>query len=159
MSKDKQKPIKWDFLEYEKPVRGKGWYIWATVIGLFIIIYSVLTANFLFALIVIMMGMIMVINSHKPAQKIEFEMNSKGIKIDKKEYNYKDIENFWILYQPPEVKNLYFEFKSSIKHRLFIPLEKENPVEIRAFLREYLEEDLEQENEPFSDVMGRVFKL
>jgi len=159
MAKDKPKPINWAFFEYENPSRSKGWYFWIILIGGFIIIHSILTANWLFALIAVMIGMIMVIHHQKPAEKIEFIMDKKGIKVGRKYYDYKDIENFWILYQPPEVKSLYFTFKSSLRPRLMIPLEKENPVDVRAFLRQSLKEDLEQENEPFSDAVGRIFKL
>ena len=47
-------------------------------------------------------------------------------------------KSFFIIYQPPEVKSLYFEFKALTKPRLVIPLKDQNPVEIRKTLLEHL---------------------
>lgn len=154
------KPIKWEFKEFIVHERGRGWYIGAIIIGGGIIIHSLLTGNWLFALIVVMIGIVMLINQRQGPRDIKFEINHNGIKLgESKTYQFREIKNFWIIYQPPEVKNLYFEMKSPFQPRLTIPLEKENPIHIRAFLRQYLEEDLEQETEPFSDSFGRIIKI
>ncbi|MCH7492666.1 hypothetical protein IID19_03715, partial [Patescibacteria group bacterium] len=62
-------------------------------------------------------------------------------------------------YEPPEVKNLYFDFKTGIRPSISISLESQNPVNIRKKLLEYLEEDTEKENESFSDGLSRMLKL
>ncbi|MFH1890234.1 MAG: hypothetical protein ABIJ91_01560 [Candidatus Kuenenbacteria bacterium] len=161
MSKKNQltESIKWSFLEYDQYDRSRGWYLLAIIIGGFILVYSVLTANYLFALIIIMAGIILVIKHHNNPDEIKFEINRQGIKLGKNECKYNTLENFWIIYEPPEVKNLYFNFKSTIRPRLTIPIGDQNPVHIKALLREYLEEDLEQENEPVSEILGRLLKL
>ena len=157
--KKEHKLLKWSFPEYQKYERRRGWYFWAILISLGIIIYSLLTQNWLFALIIIMFGIIIVINHHNEAEEIKFEINHDGIKLDNRLYKYDEIGRFWIIYQPPEVKNLYFDMKSPLRPQLSIPLGKENPIEVKSFLRQYLVEDLEEEQEPFSDVLGRLFKL
>ena len=160
MAKKKEfKPIKWSFQEYIKHQRGRSWYFWAILIGGAIIVHSLLTANWLFALIIIMIGIIMVINQQQNPHQLEFKIDHQGIELDNKEYEYGQISKFWIIYQPPHVKNLYFDFKSPFKPKLSIPLEKQNPVEIKSFLRQYLEEDLEQEQESFSEAMERILKM
>ena len=153
------KPLKWAFPEYVRYERRRGWYFWTLLIALIIIIHSLLTANWLFALIIIMLGIILVINHRAEPATMEFEINHDGIKLSGKSYRYNEINKFWIIYNPPEVKSLYFDMKSPLHPRLTVPLEKENPVEVKSFLRQYLVEDLEQEQEPFSDTFGRVFKL
>ncbi len=158
MSKE-HKPITWEFPEYVKHIRKKGWYIWASFISLLIIIYSLLTTNYLFALLVIMFDLILVINHRQDPQKIEFTINHDGIHLGKKFYKYNDISKFWLIYQPPHAKNLYFEFKTSIRPKLSIPLGDQDPLEVKSFLRQYLEEDLDQENESLTDIIGRIFKL
>ena len=153
------KPLKWVFSEYAKYERKRGWYFWTILIALIIIIHSLLTANWLFALIIIMFGIILVINHRAEPATMEFEINHEGIKLNGRLHQYNEINKFWIIYNPPEVKSLYFDIKSLLHPRLTVPLEKENPVEVKSFLRQYLAEDLEQEQEPFSDIFGRVFKL
>jgi len=153
------KPISWNFPEYIKHSRKRGWYIWSSLIALLIIVYSLLVTNYLFALLVVMFGIILIINHRQDPQKINFTIDHDGIHLDKKLYKYKDIDKFWVIYQPPHAKNLYFEFKTSIRPKLSIPLDKQDPLEIKSFLRQYLEEDLEQEEESLTDIFGRIFKL
>jgi len=73
-------------------------------------------------------------------------------------YVWPEIDNFWFVYEPP-IKNLYLTFKSRLKPNLTIPLNQENPLQIRKFLSQYLKEDLDKEGEPTADALGRLLKL
>lgn len=159
MAKDLPQSIEWEFLEHTQPQRGGKWYLLTSLVLFGLIIYALLTTNFLFALIIVMFGIIIFINQRRQPQQIKFVIDSRGIKVGEKSYSYNELDNFWIIYQPPHVKTLYFNFKSSLRPRLAISLEKQNPLEVKAFLRQYLEEDLEQEEEPLSDILGRLFKI
>ncbi|NMC51634.1 hypothetical protein GYA54_02830 [Candidatus Kuenenbacteria bacterium] len=162
MTEDQQKtmePLSWSFPEHEKHERSRRWYIIAGLIAAFLFVYALLTSNWLFALIIIMVIMVMFINHHSEPRPIEFIIDHEGIKLGEKHYKYKDIKNFWIIYEPPTVKKIFFVFMSNTKPILSIPIGEENPVDIRAFLRQYLEEDLDQEAEPFSEAMGRILKI
>ena len=64
-----------------------------------------------------------------------------------------------MIYEPPEVKNLYIEFKNVLRPRLGIPLQNEKPLEIRDLLLKHLPENKEREHEPISDGLSRFFKL
>jgi len=72
---------------------------------------------------------------------------------------WKDVQRFWIIYQPPEVKNVYIRFTSPLRNRLKIPLMNENPVEIRNTLNRFIEEDLSKTEEPLTDLLARRMKL
>jgi hypothetical protein len=157
--KKKIKSINWSFNEYAKQDRSRAWYFWTILVGAAIVLYALLTSNWLFALIIVMIGIIIIINYQQKPRQIEFEINHKGIKVNDVNYEYNQLSKFWIIYQPPKVKNLYFDFKSPFKPRLLIPLGKENPIQIKSFLRNYLEEDIDQEQEPFSEALGRMLKM
>ena len=90
---------------------------------------------------------------------VSFKITEDGIAINGKLYEYKVIKNFYIIYEPPEVKTLYFEPKSLLSPRIPIALEDQNPVEIRQILRQYLTEDIDREDEPVSDQTSRLLKL
>jgi hypothetical protein len=158
-TKKERKPMKWTFPEYVKHERKRGWYLWIIGISIFLIIYGILKENWILALIVVMFGIIFLINHRNHPEELALELGHDGIKIGSRVYKYEEINKFWIMYNPPHVKTLYFDMKSPVKPRIPIPLEDENPIEVKAFLREYLEEDIEAEQEPFSDAFGRVFKL
>lgn len=159
IKKSEQAPLSWTFPEYVRHERTRGWYIMAVLVAGAMLAYALLTSNWLFALIIIMVGMVLVINHRSEPATVAIAITADGLKLGAKEYKYSEFSKFWIIYQPPEIKSLYLEFKSGVRPRLTISLEKENPLQVKSFLREYLEEDLEQEAEPFSETMGRIFKI
>lgn len=149
----------WDFLEFEKPYRSKSWYLWMGIIAMALLIYSVVTVNFLFAVIIIIAAITLLNKYRHEPQQVRLTIAEDGLELENRFHPWEVIKNFYMIYKPPEVTNLYFDFKSVTKPRLTIPLAKENPVEIRKILSTYIEEDLEKENEPFSEALSRRLKL
>ena len=90
---------------------------------------------------------------------LEVKIAEDGVLIGRKLYSYSDIEKFWIIYNPPEIKSLYFHVRHSLIPIILIPLEKQNPTELRKILLQYIQEDLEQKDEPPFDTFSRIFKL
>ncbi len=150
--------FKWQFPEFPKYDRKRGWYIWGGIIIFVFIIYSIITSNFLFALITVIFTLTIML-FRQSENTVDFKITEDGIVVNSKFYEYKEIKNFYIIYEPPEVKNLYFEPKSLLSPRIPINLEDQNPVLIRKTLLQYLDEDLDRENEPTSDQFSRLFKL
>ena len=46
-----------------------------------------------------------------------------------------------------------------LQHRITIPLEDINPVELREVLLMYIEEDLEKEEEPTTESLTKILRL
>ncbi|MSU75378.1 MAG: hypothetical protein EXS55_02595 [Candidatus Magasanikbacteria bacterium] len=149
----------WTVKEYEQYTRDRRWYVIMGVLALAMIAYGVVAANYLFALIIILFGIILYLHHMQDPLEITFIMTETGIVLGKKYYHYSELKNFWLIYNPPDVKNLYFSLHNVIKHRLQIPLLDYDPRPIRTYLSQYLTEDLEQEEEPLSDRVGRLFQL
>jgi hypothetical protein len=151
--------LSWTFPEFVQYERSRSWFFGAGLIIAGLLVYSFFALNFLFAVIIIMIAVIMFLHSRKSPLDISFEITEDGLKVGEKFYEYKTLKKFWIIYEPPEVKNLYISFKSSIKPALKIPLKNQNPLQVRKVLLDYLEEDLTQEEEPFADLLSRRLKL
>jgi hypothetical protein len=149
----------WEFAEFIKQDRGLAWYIGAGLVGAMLIIYSLVTANYLFALIVIITVFIILINSLKEPIKMNFSITEDGLLLEKRFYSFRDIKRFWIIYEPPRVKTIYFDFNSALRPKLSIPLMDQNPLSIRQIALEYLEEDLKEENESGTDALEKLLKL
>lgn len=149
----------WDVPEIDKYERKKSWYLIASLIFLLLLIYAIFTANFLFAIIIIFITMILYLQEKHETVITTFDITPDGLIIGDKFFAYKEIKNFYIIYEPPEVKKLYIVFKNFLKPRLGIPLLDQNPVKIREILTKYLDEDLEKEYEPLTDKIGRIFKF
>jgi len=149
----------WEFAEHTKVERGKWWYISFIVIIIAMLIYSYYTNNPLFAIIITLFTIIYYITEKREPEESRIIILEDGIIIDDKFIEYKDLKDFYIIYHPPVIKNLYLEPKSVIKHRIAVPLENQNPVEIREILLKYIDEDLEKEEMPTSEGITRLLKL
>ena len=149
----------WLLKEYETYNRNRRWYVFMGLMGVILVAYAVATANYLFALIIVLFAIIVYIHDLQQPQEVPFIITTTGIVLGRKYYRYNELASFWILYNPPEVKNLYFTLNNVIKHRLQVPLFDYDPRPIRDVLSQFLSEDLEQEEEPFSDRLARMWQL
>ncbi|SRR6056297_412907 len=157
---DNSSQISWEIPEYQKPPRGKAWYILASILALFMLGYAFYNQNFLFALLIIIAIIAIVLNEKREAVKVQINLTEKGVWVGKNFYDYDEIKDFSIVYKPEEeTKKLYFEFKNTLKQRLSLPLEDRNPVKINEFLSQYLEEDLDRDDPPLSEELARLFRL
>ena len=149
----------WSFPEVQKYKRGVGWWIFMSLVALGLIIWSFKTGNFLFAVIIIIVAVTIILWAKRETLEVEMKITERGIELGSSFYEWSRIENFWIVYKPPEVKRLYFKLKRILPPFLSIPLEKQNPVQIRRILMKYALEDLSKEEESFSDFLSRSLKI
>ncbi|MFH1744626.1 MAG: hypothetical protein ABH881_00455 [bacterium] len=150
----------WNVPEFEKHERSKKWYIVASILAIILLFFAFFTNNFTFAVIIILASLIMILHDGQEPMSAGFKIAEEGIVIGKNFYDYDEIKNFSIVYKPNVgVKNIYFEFKSSFRPRLSVPLNNENPLPIRENLLKYLTEDLERTDRPLSEELANFFKL
>jgi len=150
----------WEVPEFEAHKRTKIWYIVATASALLMLLFAIITANFLFAVIIIISAYIIILHDGKTPEMVTFSITDEGLIIGRKFHDYDDIKNFSVLFKPGQkLNNLYFEFSSQVKQRLSIPLINENPLQIREILLKYLSEDLDRVNEPLSEQLSKLLKL
>jgi hypothetical protein len=140
---DKIDRIIWEAPEHIKPEKKDDWF-W--IIGIFAvaaIILSIYFNNILFALIILFGILIIFTTANKPPRVIEFEINKKGIRIEKVLYTYANLESFYLVDEDG-----YERDRILIKSKkLFVPLivlPIGNVVDhniISEFLIEYLHEE------------------
>ena len=154
------KIIGWKVPEYEDHKRTKSWYFIIIAVALSLLLFAFFSENFLFAAIIIITALVIILHDGKKPYLINFSITDEGVVIGRKFYDYDELKDFAVVYKPKlEVKNLYFEFKNSLKPRLSIPLIDMNPLPIRENLLKYLQEDLERTDQPLSERLGKMFKL
>ena len=149
----------WEFKEYYEHEHSRLWYGGFAVLGLLLFIYAIATANFLFAIFLVLVGFVMLMRHKTPPHDVAFKILSDGVLIGSDFYRFKELKHFWILYEPPEVKNLYFEFVSRFRPHVMIPLQNQNPLTIRGLLNKVIKEDFSQEDEAVSEFLGRRLKI
>lgn len=150
----------WQVPEFDKHLRPKLWYISAAGIAIVLLIFSLITANFLFAVIIIIAALIIILHDSKEPDKVDFSIFNEGVMIGNRFFDYDEIKHFAVVFKPSKnIKNLYFEFKGVIRPRLSIPLLAMDPLQIRETLLKYLKEDLERTDQPVSEAMAKFFRL
>lgn len=149
----------WKIPEYNNHERSPAWIITISIIGLGLVAFGVYTENFLFVLIIMLLGIIIFLQHNQEPIEIPFAVTEMGIVMGNKFYSHKELDAFFIVYEPPEIKKLYFETDSQIKPLMKVPLKGQDPNQIRQTLKNYIPEDLEKEEEPFGDFLAREWKL
>ena len=149
----------WVIPEYTQHERGRGWYVVAGLVGIGLVAWAIYTTNFLFAVLIALTAIILLVRHSEMPSQLMVSIFEDGVQIGEQFFPFRDLKSFWIIYEPPEVRMLYFDFKSSWRPRLPVRLEEENPIQIRHFLLKYLEGDLSRESEPTSDALSRLLRL
>ena len=149
----------WETFSFQKYDRNKTWYFGMTMVTLLLVAYSLVTANFLFAFIIVLTVILLLLVGNREPRPILIQFGEDGFVWDGTLHLYEDISDFAIVYNPPQTKMLYLEFNNAIRPRLSVQLEDVDPVELRAFLSQFIAEDGGLRSEPFSDTVGRLLKL
>jgi hypothetical protein len=165
--------ISWKIPEFEVRERNRNWYLFAALFFLVCIFFSFFeiinwkvvflgsNSNFIFPLILIATIILYIMNEGHNPNILDFTLSPTGVTIGSSFYDYDIISTFCVLYKPDEdLKRLYFEFKNGFRHpRLSINLYDEDPIEIRNFLKRYLDEDLTRIAPPISEQLTKLLKL
>ena len=149
----------WEVDEYEQHDRPRRWYMVMGTAGAVLIIYALFTQNFLFALIIVLFAMVLFLQSHQTAPKVVIRVTDRGVGIQHRFYEYNELDNFFIIYQPPEIQTLFIDTKTSLRPRLRLPLLDNDPNDLRFTLRQYMAEDTTAEEEPLSDRVARMWRI
>jgi hypothetical protein len=151
--------LNWHFPEFEKYERTPAWYIALFIIAGALLVYAILSESFLFAVIIVMSTIIILLWHRKEPAELDINIMEAGIEIGNKFYMYKEIKSFFIIYEPPHVTTLFIQLKTNTKPRISIPLNGQNPVKVRDLLLNFVEEDVDKNDEPGSDYLVRALKL
>ena len=151
--------MEWKVMEFVKHEHTELWYIMAGLIVALILLYSYVTANFLFALIIVLTVVIIFIYETKEPKTLPVIIWEDGVQVGSKFYDYDNLDGFYLIYKPNVVKKLYLEPRANLRYDVDILIDDQDPVKIREILLEYLPENLSKETEPISDALGRVLKI
>lgn len=149
----------WEIPEFEQHERGRRWYVIALIVIAALLVWAITTANYLFAILIVIFAITYYLQINRHPVDVTIQIAEKGVAIGDRLYPYEALRSFWVIYKPPEVNTLYLEFKNALRPEMSIPLKKKNPVKVREILLDYLDEDIEKEDESSSDFLRRQLKL
>lgn len=149
----------WEAPAYLKFDRGPAWYFVMALIAVAFMAYAVWTANFLFAFIILLMGILLILVGNKDPEKILIQIGDNGVVWNGRLLLFQDLDEFSIVYQPPYLKVMYLNARSPLVPRLRVELENQDPITLRNHLRQFLKEDMDLQSEPLSDIFARLLRL
>ena len=149
----------WDMPSHPGYERGWLWYTIAGAIGTTLIVYSVASGNYLFAIIILILAIVIALTSLRAPEPLRIALSETGCGIGRQFYPYREVAKFSIVYEPPVVQNLYLDFKSGLRPRLTIDLTDQNPLEVRELIGTHVREDIENTDESLSEYLGRLLKI
>ena len=151
--------ISWEVDEYPRYERTRTWFIWIGIIGTLLMIYAFYTANSLFAIIILMLGIITLVSMTSEPGRMSVIVTTTGVVVGDKYYEYRIIKDFSIVYDPPEVKLLYLGVDSPWIPVVSIPLEDIDPNKVRKHLLVTCIENLDRSTERLTDLVRRLYKI
>ena len=143
--------------EYEFHEKNPEWYWALGIITAALVLAAVVLSNFLFAVFAVLAGFSVGLYGARRPRTILHEINSGGVSLGNRNFNYENIDHFWIDYNPPAKKELILESKKTFSTHTVILLGNADPEQIRRYLLQYLKEKKIEES--LVAVIARVLKF
>ncbi|MFA5134152.1 MAG: hypothetical protein WC459_05115 [Patescibacteria group bacterium] len=150
--------LKWQIPEYPQYHRGKLWYLCAALIGVLLMIYAIISGNFLFTIIIIISVLISLISSWRDPKMIDFKLTEDGVIIDGLFYSWDKFQGYWMV-KNEEVNNLGLDLKNWLKTDLYVPVNGVSLEAVEKFVSKFLKKNLDRKEEPLSYLLGRKLKI
>lgn len=132
-------PLRWMAYEHEHIERGSDWFWALGIIAVSAALTSILFANVLFALLIIVAASTIALVARHPHELHEFEISEKGIRTGMTMHPYENIISYWID-EEGDQPLLLIDTTALMAPNLVIPLEDIPPESVREFFTERVEE-------------------
>ncbi len=149
--------IAWDAHEFDPQPKPHDWYLALGILTIGLLVVAVIMKNLLFGIFVTLAGFTLMLFGAKKPRVVHFSLSPEGIRIDNELHPLDTCKSFWILYNPPISKELILIPKSTLAPVLKIPLGEQNPLELRAFLVQFLAE--KQFDDSLIDLLAKYLRF
>jgi len=148
---DSEEKLTWSALEYEEKERSTDWF-WA--LGVIVVagsITSIIYANYFFAMLIIIGGILLGFFAIKKPETVPYELNEKGLKIKTRLFPYDTIKSFWV--QDGGKPTLFIKSARMFLPMLSIPITEELTEKVKnIFLSKNVAEE-EMKEHPSDKIM------
>lgn len=136
--------ITWQAPEYFHYQRSNDWFWAVGIITICISILSFIYDNALFGILVLLAAAILIFYTLREPEMVSYEINTRGIKINKELHPYITIESYWLEVRHGEPK-LILKSKRNVLPFIVIPVHEDSVDDIDNVLNNFLEEKELQE--------------
>lgn len=137
--------ITWDAYEHHYSEKKSDWFWILGIITIAITVASIVLGNTLFAVLILIAGLVTALHATKEPKIIPFAVTQRGLRIDEKLYPYSSLESFYINEEDPDGPQLLAKSEKLFMPMLILPLPEEYVDDIENILASRLpEEHLEE---------------
>ena len=152
---NQNKTISWQAHEFRHYPKSVGWYTALISITILVIIFFVLVEKDIFAAVCLgLIAVLVILFSRQTPQRVDIELNSKGVRFDKLFYPYQQLKYFWIV-ETEHHKTINFHNSALVNNIVILELEDQDPEDARQYLLQYLQEHYETEPTPVQKITHR----
>lgn len=153
MSHEATKFIEWTTPEFTYRSKSNDWYWGLGILAIVGFVASVLTQNFLTAVLVLLAAFLLVFFSRKKPDDVLFEMSDQGIRINDSLFPYQNLQSFWLGSNSHGEPLLFLHVDRKIIPMLMVPVHPDiNLQEFREALLAYLPEV--EHREPMAHILS-----
>lgn len=150
--------ISWTAPEFESLDRGALWYLISLLIALALLGFSLWQGNFLFAVFVVVVEVVLLFFSQDNPREVSFKVSNSGLFIDKGITPWSSFHSFSISASDSEgFQDLVFQKEKSVSLDLKVRVKEADVDKIRNFLHNYLPEVEHQDS--LIDSLAKLLKL
>ncbi len=137
--------------------RSKRWYVIGSVIVLVGAVYGILSANWSFTLVILLLGGVYFLNRNAPPVIKSITINERGFDYDAKFTQWADTKDFWLIFTP-HYTELHLMRKVGWDREVIIQTDDIDPATLREILTALVPERSNQK-EKMVDIIIRFCKL
>jgi hypothetical protein len=147
--------IRWGGHEYSYSEKSVDWYWAVGIVALSGAVAAILLGNFLFGILILIGAFTLSLFAARKPNTVTFEINRRGILIDKKLFPYNTLDSFWI-HEDTHHATLLVRSQKAMMPLIMIPLSEPVDAEIvHLSLSRFLEE--EEHDMPISHRLVEYF--
>jgi hypothetical protein len=140
--------LEWETYEYPPKNHTTDWYWAVGIIAVSIALVSIIFGDLIFGILILIAAFTLCLYAARPPRMVHFELNRRGLLIDKRLYPYDTIESFWIEERTVHSR-LLLKSKKTMMPYIIVPLSADlNLEDLQQFLLQYLKQ--KEHHEPLS---------
>lgn len=147
--------MEWRAPEFKYFPKSRVWFVILFFIAAIIEIYFIVYGDFFAFATFLLVFFVVFLYAVKKPRLLRLKIDRLGVHVDGKLYAFDEIKSFWLFYDPPETKELFFKRNGTLYSDLILPIGNQDPVIIRNFLKKYLPE-IKKEESLFEALMKKV---
>ena len=155
-----EKEIRWSAPEFHYYHKDVGWYWLVIIVAIILTALALWQKNFLFAIFIILAGILTISWGRKEPKTVDFVLSEKGLDIgDKKSYPFENLAGFAIIAVPgeSEISELVLETKGRFNKWVKVIIADERSEAIKKILLSRIPEVPYEES--FAEHIARILRF